>query len=40
MLRTCADVQALSKATGFSPDTPLEEGIDKWVNWYRNYHGL
>jgi len=40
MLRTCADVQALSKATGFSPDTSLEEGIGKWVDWYRNYHGL
>jgi dTDP-D-glucose 4,6-dehydratase len=26
--------------TGFRPATPLEEGIKKFVAWYREYHGV
>ena len=40
MLETCADTSALEAATGYRPDTTLEEGIDRWVTWYREYHGL
>ncbi|MDE1171076.1 MAG: NAD-dependent epimerase [Verrucomicrobium sp.] len=32
---TAADVEALEKATGFSPNTPLSSGIDRFVAWYR-----
>jgi UDP-glucuronate 4-epimerase len=32
---TYADVSALSRDCGFRPDTPLETGIARWVDWYR-----
>lgn len=35
---TYADVQALSDAVGFSPDTPLKGGIESFVAWYREYY--
>ena len=36
---TYADVSALQQDAGFRPDTPLEEGIGKFVAWYRAYYG-
>jgi UDP-glucuronate 4-epimerase len=36
---TYADVQDLIEDVGFKPDTPLEEGIRKFVEWYRSYYG-
>lgn len=38
MLRTCADVSDLEKAVGFRPDTPIEVGLARFVEWYRNYY--
>ncbi len=35
---TTADVSALNKATGFAPSTPVEVGIAKFVEWYREYY--
>ncbi len=35
---TRADVSALRAAVGFTPSTPIEEGIPRWVDWYRSYH--
>jgi UDP-glucuronate 4-epimerase len=35
---TYADVQGLIEDVGFKPDTPLEEGIRKFVEWYRSYY--
>jgi UDP-glucuronate 4-epimerase len=35
---TYADVDALRRATGFQPSTPLEEGIARFVKWYRDYY--
>ncbi|MFN5975796.1 MAG: NAD-dependent epimerase [Planctomyces sp.] len=37
---TCADIQALQAATGFRPDTPIETGVRRFVDWYRDYHGI
>lgn len=37
---TYADVDALSRVTGFSPDTPIEIGITRFVEWYRGYNGI
>lgn len=34
---TFADVSALTAATGFSPDTPIEKGVDAFVDWYREW---
>jgi UDP-glucuronate 4-epimerase len=35
---TEADTSALEAATGFKPATPVEEGIARFVAWYRDYH--
>ncbi len=36
---TWADVDALRDAVGFAPSTPLEVGVERFVAWYREYHG-
>jgi UDP-glucuronate 4-epimerase len=36
---TAADVDDLNQAVGFRPQTPLSEGIQKFVSWYRDYYG-
>jgi UDP-glucuronate 4-epimerase len=36
---TYADVSDLMSDTGFSPRTSLNEGIDKFVAWYKEYYG-
>jgi UDP-glucuronate 4-epimerase len=35
-----ADTSALQKATGFAPYTPVEVGIQRFVEWYRGYYNL
>ena len=35
---TYADVDDLIKDVGFKPDTPIAEGIGRFVEWYRNYY--
>ncbi|MFC2123945.1 NAD-dependent epimerase [Bacteroidota bacterium] len=35
---TYADVSDLINDAGFKPDTPIEEGIRNFVNWYRDYY--
>ena len=34
---TCADVTELEKETGFKPATSIQQGIDNFVAWYREY---
>jgi len=36
---TFANVDALARDYGFAPTTPLEEGIPRFVKWYRDYTG-
>jgi len=36
---TYADVGRLMRATGFAPRTTIEEGIRRFVDWFRAYHG-
>ena len=38
MEETYAGVEALKEATGFQPATPLQEGIERFVAWYRDYY--
>lgn len=38
--QTYADSSALGEATGFKPDTPLQEGINRTVAWFRDFYGL
>ena len=35
---TAANIDALADAVGFRPSTPLNDGIEKFVAWYRDYH--
>jgi UDP-glucuronate 4-epimerase len=35
---TYADIEALTKAVEFSPATPIEVGVGRFVDWYRGYH--
>jgi len=35
---TYADIEALQRDVGFHPDTPLKDGIQRFVDWYTNYH--
>jgi UDP-glucuronate 4-epimerase len=37
---TYADVEALGRDVGFKPDTPLEVGIGKFIEWYREYYKI
>jgi UDP-glucuronate 4-epimerase len=39
VLATAADVADLSRDVGFEPNTPIEEGIRRFVAWYREYYG-
>ena len=38
--KTYADVDPLISSIGFKPDTAVEEGIEKFVIWFREYMGL
>ncbi|MCX7387384.1 MAG: NAD-dependent epimerase [Planctomycetales bacterium] len=35
---TFADIDALQRDVGFRPSTPIEEGVQKFVDWYQKYH--
>jgi UDP-glucuronate 4-epimerase len=35
---TYADVDDLSADVGFKPATPLRSGIERFIDWYRNYY--
>jgi UDP-glucuronate 4-epimerase len=37
---TWADVSALRRDVGYAPGTSIEEGVKRFVAWYREYHGL
>jgi UDP-glucuronate 4-epimerase len=37
---TYADVDDLMRDIGFKPITPIEEGIKRFVEWYKKYYGI
>jgi UDP-glucuronate 4-epimerase len=37
---TYADIAALQRDVGFSPSTPIEAGVKKFVDWYKSYHKI
>ncbi|MDE2055580.1 MAG: capsular biosynthesis protein CpsI, partial [Xanthomonadaceae bacterium] len=37
---TSAEVTELMNDTGYKPDTSVEEGVKRFVEWYRNYYGV
>lgn len=38
VLRTSADVTLAGKELGYAPTTPLQEGINKFVAWYKGFY--
>lgn len=39
VVATYANIEDLRRDVGFQPQTPLDAGIAKWVEWYRDYKG-
>jgi len=37
VLQTYADSSDLERATGFAPNTPIEDGLRSFVEWYREF---
>lgn len=40
MTFTYADIEKARKQLGFNPVTPIEQGLESFVNWYRKYYGV
>jgi UDP-glucuronate 4-epimerase len=36
---TWADCSDLARDVGYAPQTPVEVGVRRFVDWYREYHG-
>jgi UDP-glucuronate 4-epimerase len=39
VVATYADVAELMTAVGFRPETAIEEGVERFVGWYRGFYG-
>ncbi len=37
---TYADISAIERDLGFAPTTSIDEGVPRFVEWYREYHGV
>ena len=37
---TYADVTKLTEAVGYRPSTSVKDGVERFVAWYREYHGI
>jgi UDP-glucuronate 4-epimerase len=37
---TCADISRAEEDLGYSPRTPIEEGLKRFVDWYRRYQSM
>jgi len=40
VLNTCADVHELEDDTGFHPRVELDEGLGRFIAWFRDYYPL
>ncbi|MFC1542934.1 NAD-dependent epimerase [Candidatus Neomarinimicrobiota bacterium] len=40
MQETYADTESLTAAVGFRPNTPIEVGIERFLDWYKDYYGV
>jgi UDP-glucuronate 4-epimerase len=38
--QTYADVSELSRDTGYQPTVSIEQGIERFARWYRDYYGI
>ena len=37
---TYADISAIERDHGYAPTTSIDEGIPRFIAWYKNYHGI
>jgi UDP-glucuronate 4-epimerase len=37
---TYADISAIQRDLGYAPTTSIDEGVPRFVEWYRGYHGI
>jgi UDP-glucuronate 4-epimerase len=37
---TFADIEAIARDHGYAPTTTLDEGLPRFVTWFRSYHGV
>jgi UDP-glucuronate 4-epimerase len=37
---TYADIESARRELGFAPETPIDVGLRRFVDWYRGYHGV
>ena len=37
---TYADITAIQRDLGFAPSTSIDVGVPRFVDWYRDYHGI
>ena len=40
VVKTYADVADLTREINYSPNTGIQQGIDLFVDWYKNYHSI
>jgi len=40
VVETYADIAALEAKVGFKPNTSLNQGIDSFVQWYKEYYQI
>ncbi|MEO0619296.1 MAG: NAD-dependent epimerase/dehydratase family protein, partial [Pseudomonadota bacterium] len=38
--KTCADIDALAEDLAFRPSTSIEDGITRFITWYREYYAV
>ena len=36
--KTAADISKLKEIVGFSPTTNIEDGVKKFLQWYKSYY--
>ncbi|HJQ55891.1 MAG TPA: NAD-dependent epimerase/dehydratase family protein [Vineibacter sp.] len=39
MPETCADIEATTRDLGWTPSVAIEDGVPRFVRWFRQYHG-
>ena len=37
---TFADISAIERELGFQPTTTIDDGVPRFVEWYREYNGI
>jgi len=40
VMATAADTSALEAWVGFRPSTPIEQGVDRFAQWYRGFYNV